>query len=63
MTTDIEIEKLEAERDAALSELAKLRAEAEWRPISEAPQKASAFGAELAELYAAIRARREEKGK
>ena len=31
MTTDIEIEKLEAERDAALAELAKLRAEAEWR--------------------------------
>jgi hypothetical protein len=38
MTTDIEIEKLEAERDSALDELAKLRAEAEWRPIESAPR-------------------------
>ena len=38
---------MEASRDAALSELAKLRAEAEWRLISEAPQKASLFGSDV----------------
>jgi len=38
---------MEASRDAALAELAKLRAEAEWRLISEAPQKASLFGSDV----------------
>jgi hypothetical protein len=37
------LEAVAAERDAALSELAKLRAEAEWRPIESAPRDGTAI--------------------